>query len=354
MTKIERLIESIECDKKREYYSNQYLILSKWAKENRGIQTLNKNIFPRFIENELTGDLLERFKRILEIGSCLTLEKSILMYGEIEGKKKWENYRQIQAHTNTYEYKKKTKKWSKEQFDSYNADRSCTKENFIKRHGEIEGKKKWENYVERQKFAGSSEKYFIELFGEIEGKKKWESICQSKSLTKENFIKRHGEIEGKKKWEKYRQKQAKTLTVRCSKISQDFFWELYEKIPESLKEFVYFNELNKEYYKYDYENSKIYFFDFVITNKKIIIEFNGDYWHANPKKYNATDVLNFGGNHVQVSDIWERDEIKKTFAINHGYDILFIWESDFSKNKDDVIKSTIKEIEKINARNNNR
>lgn len=57
------------------------------------------------------------------------------------------------------------------------------------------------------------------------------------------------------------------------------------------------------------------------------------------------------GNNIQViqkyltaEDIWKYDEIKNSEIINVGYDIIIIWESEYNKDKEQVIKNTIEFI----------
>lgn len=70
----------------------------------------------------------------------------------------------------------------------------------------------------------------------------------------------------------------------------------------------------------------------------ILIEINGDYWHANPNKYKYGDIFKFPKSTLTASEIWKLDEIKKQIAVNNGYEVFYIWESDINKNVNDVIQ----------------
>ena len=74
--------------------------------------------------------------------------------------------------------------------------------------------------------------------------------------------------------------------------------------------------------------------DFInINGQKKIIEFYGDYWHANPNKYKSTDKMYKG---VLAKEIWKKDKKRlKTFS-NYGYSTLVIWEHEL-KDLDDVL-----------------
>ena len=77
-------------------------------------------------------------------------------------------------------------------------------------------------------------------------------------------------------------------------------------------------------------------YDIRIKNTNILIEINGDFWHANPNKYNASDILKFSStNHIKAEDVWKKDERNKNFAENNNYKVLYVWESDI-EGKNDV------------------
>lgn len=98
-----------------------------------------------------------------------------------------------------------------------------------------------------------------------------------------------------------------------------------------------------KYYSHTGEVSiKSKWYDFIhLTNKKII-EFNGDYWHASPKKYKADDVINYPGNHgVIAKNVWLYDELKLKIAEDAGYEVKIIWESDYRKNSAKVVKECV-------------
>ena len=86
-----------------------------------------------------------------------------------------------------------------------------------------------------------------------------------------------------------------------------------------------------------------FLFDICIGN--ILIEINGDYWHANPNKNMADDILKYPNNSfIKASNIWEKDNKKKNIANSLGYTVVYIWES-FIKNSTDLeILITINEI----------
>ena len=81
-----------------------------------------------------------------------------------------------------------------------------------------------------------------------------------------------------------------------------------------------------------------YAYDFMFENK--IIEFNGDYWHTNPKIYDKNYVNKTTG--LVAKDIWKKDANKRKYAEKKGYKIYTVWESDYKNNPKDTINKCIK------------
>lgn len=97
--------------------------------------------------------------------------------------------------------------------------------------------------------------------------------------------------------------------------------------------------------KFEYEstieiNNKIYYPDFLITDRKIIIECYGDFWHGNPKFYKEDDLLL---EDLKASDIHNKDEKRLLDFQNLGYKTFVFWEDDILNNIN-LVREKIKEI----------
>lgn len=81
-----------------------------------------------------------------------------------------------------------------------------------------------------------------------------------------------------------------------------------------------------------------YEFSFWIAGKQydfrvgsLLIEVQGDFWHANPKRYAGHDILTFPGRKkVAALSIWEKDRQKKDLAASRGFEILYLWEDEIT------------------------
>jgi hypothetical protein len=96
--------------------------------------------------------------------TAITEATLIAKYGEQEGLVRWNNYKELQAYSNTFEYKQENHNWTIDEYELYNKGRAVTLDKCIERYGEIDGKVIWDNYVEKQRYSNTLE-YFQEKYG---------------------------------------------------------------------------------------------------------------------------------------------------------------------------------------------
>lgn len=168
---------------------------------------------------------------------------------------------------------------------------------------------------------------------------------QQKYFSKEICIRKYGEKKGLEVWRDRQNRWQNTLSAKSDeeksrinrlKLSKGITISKAEKIileqiknifPSVKHQFTLANTSNKKQYVYD------------INVEKKIIEYNGDFWHANPSKYSA-DFIN-PRTKLKSCEKWELDAIKIKYAESQGYKVLVVWESDFKLNKEKVIKECI-------------
>ena len=258
---------------------------------------------------------------------AMTLPHMIEKYGEEEGRKKWDEYCKRQAETNTFEYKQKKYGWTKRQFDEYNSSRAVTLKNLIKRHGEEEGRKKWDEYCKRQVETKSWD-WMVDNYGI----KKAREINSQKAITLNNFIRKYGEEEGRKKWDEY----ILTNTFGVSKISQ----RLFSKLDNYLKNkyTTFYHNKNREY-KVIKQNGSSYFLDYYIKELNICIEFNGSCFHGDDRIFEDNDYCNPFEQNKTAKELRERDrERYKYLYEEYGIKTFIIWESDYDEKTFDYIQ----------------
>lgn len=137
---------------------------------------------------------------------------------------------------------------------------------------------------------------------------------------------------GKKMSDESKLKQKLTLQKNYPDVSNPFI--LSKKRTKTRPQIAIFDYVKSNYKDFEFEIEKLlskhpkeYFGDVVSLSKKILIEFNGDYWHCNPIKYKP-DFFH----HVKklsAKEIWQLDEKRLETISAFGYKILVIWESEF-------------------------
>lgn len=83
-------------------------------------------------------------------------------------------------------------------------------------------------------------------------------------------------------------------------------------------------ELGVEIVSQKVVKNKIY--DFYIPSKNMVIEVDGDYWHANPLIYEGKEL-----NKIQLKNV-RNDKKKDSLAIGYGFLIERVWEHDLHNN----------------------
>lgn len=74
---------------------------------------------------------------------------------------------------------------------------------------------------------------------------------------------------------------------------------------------------------------------------QLVIEFKGDYWHANPIKYKDDAIITGKtAKEIQQADYARRSAIK-----SYGYDVYEIWEYDWNNNKNKIITEICSQVE---------
>jgi G:T-mismatch repair DNA endonuclease (very short patch repair protein) len=78
------------------------------------------------------------------------------------------------------------------------------------------------------------------------------------------------------------------------------------------------------------DQRKNFIYDFLIPDTKVIIEVNGDFFHANPNIYCENDEIPLPSGKCKAKYIWEKDKRKIDFAIYKGYSVVVVWEHELN------------------------
>lgn len=123
---------------------------------------IKKTNIPKYIFNLKTNNvrfnnLVDRFIKIKSLGKDSSSFKACcLRYGNEKGR---------------------------EIFEGKRAATTISLSNFIKKYGEINGKQRWEEFINFKKTTQGSLENYINYYGKEQGTKKWESYCLSRANT---------------------------------------------------------------------------------------------------------------------------------------------------------------------------
>jgi len=165
---------------------------------------------------------------------------------------------------------------------------------------------------------------------------KWKMACAN---TLENFIKRHGVLDGRAKYDEYNKKRQLQLKQPFSKISKECFNEICYNLTETNQQKCFYGKNEHVICVQDINKDlQVFFVDFKLDNK--IIEFYGDFWHGNPDVFDGKEIHPI----IQIPyfEITKKDEIRINLIKSLGYDIFIIWEQKYRNNKEQVIEEAIK------------
>lgn len=267
-----------------------------------------------------------------------TLDNMIGRHGEVEGKKKFEEFRDKSKQTLENMIERYGEDDGIKRYEEYREKLKgkCNLEWFIERFGSIDGNIKYSNFCKSSAYTLQKS---IEKYGEINGKIRHENFLNKIKHTEYNYIKRFGQVEGLTRYNNYIQKMVNRFLKGYSKISQKLFFKIYENLKYDT---IKFAALNGEYFVSKGEN--FYLLDFFDSSINKCIEFNGDYWHANPKKYKETDYIS--ATHLHAKDIWRRDQERLDFLRKNNIQVLSIWESDYIDNPDKILNECLEFLER--------
>lgn len=275
------------------------------------------------------NNLIERFDYLKKYPNARTKEYFNTKYGSVEGKNRWDQYVEKQRISNTFEYKKERHNWTKEQFKEYNKGRAVTLQNCIKKHGEEKGKKVWDSYIKKQSYTNTLE-YYKEKYGE-KGHQEWVKYNQEKGKASSIswVMKKHGVSE---------KEALRILADRTpnyvSNIEKDFVIDLQEVMGREIK----YTCLTNQFSIWNRYLDSIKFYDIVDTERKKIVEFYGDYWHCNPKIYEPDFCIKGG---MPAKEVWKRDYLKVKSALDAGFEVMIVWEIDYMTDPTRTINRTI-------------
>ena len=78
-----------------------------------------------------------------------------------------------------------------------------------------------------------------------------------------------------------------------------------------------------------------YKLDILLKEINLVIEFNGTYWHCDPRFYEK-DYYN-QKKKLKAEEIWSYDNDRKSFLEGLGYKVVIVWEHDYKTNSEQTL-----------------
>lgn len=165
----------------------------------------------------------------------------------------------------------------------------------------------------------------IKKYGDIEGREKYNNICNKLKYTNslQGYRDKYGQLFGDSIFNK-----KITAQSYSSRESILFFIKVYKILRNNgimIDDIKWGIKGSKEFFLYDSDRNKIFWYDFTILSKKIIIEYHGSRWHPNPKwDKDKLDRWSLFG--MSSSDKLLFDDYKNSIARNNGFHLIELWD----------------------------
>lgn len=319
MTPIQRVCKNYDIP--AEFLNEELIsILLENYGNKKKIGELIKNNFPNFKEP------LMKFLSLKKRG--YTLEKCILVYGKEEGERRFNSYREKHRFKNTLEGKKKKYGWSEKEFLEFNKKRSVTLENLQKKYGEEEGLRRFNVYREKQAYTNTEAHL---------GPERYKEVNKQKAQTLPNYIRKYGLEEGTKNFNEYLNSSCRAFYSKKSQVLFDLLVRTYPLLfsddvyyATKNNEYGIWSYSQKRYYKYDFVDLKlkiaIEFNGDHYHGNPLIYKPEDKLFGRGVGKYTAMDM--WKKDDLKIKALQEERNI----------DVIVIWESEFDKDPQKVLE----------------
>jgi very-short-patch-repair endonuclease len=257
---------------------------------------------------------------IKNVSFSRTKDAYIKKYGEEEGTIRW---KEKNSKLSVSERALKKNGYSDKEISNIrkiHANKSKhTLETYIERYGEEQGKIQYDEWINQKRVSVRSVNELVNRLGwSQEMATAYVKNIQSRGL--EFFVEKYGLLEGTERYVTYNKKRlsypnavSRPQVELCKWLGDNLPNDVVEGIPLTEQPTIKFAD-------------GTWIFPDIVVNNKIVIEFNGEYWHSLP-------------------EVVEKDQIKAKKLKETGYILLTIWYNDYTNNK---IQTQKKLLENIN------
>lgn len=259
-------------------------------------------------------------EHIDKISYSNSIDRYIEEFGEVEGRKAFDNISSSKDSVSYNYFLEKNSNNKKLAIYEYNKrleSINVSVERWINEYGKDLAINKHKDRVEK----------YNDTFSRNPNRDK---INKSRGITIENLYNKYGDMDIAKK--KYRDWVSK-VTVPLSKASNESLLVFLPLIDFLLKNGISEDDIyigyngGVEYFIRD--DNRIFFYDFTIKSRKIIIEFNGIMFH--PKNENF-EWCNPFDKSITTKEAYNRQKYKVNLAKSKGFSLIEIWSDDSQTN----------------------
>lgn len=340
------------------------------------------------------------------------LSNYISRYGEHDGKIKWEAFCQKSSHTKSKFIEKYGEQEGTSKWNSYCASKNIMK-SYIRKYGETEalvkfkelmdrksilskkesliarfGQEYYDLLIEKRKYKTSLE-YLIKEYGHEAGLAKFKLMCSKRDARSYTYFLKKNKFNEEIALKEYRAAciSASPILAELTKIygreeamvrytSHDFdkdslnisikssiphlkskkgctssrgssFFALLEN---KLGRCLQYGTKSKELRLFDELKNKIYYYDCFDIVTKTVIEYNGSGFHPRYGEFNFVNVANGKG----YEHCYNHDKRKAEFAVEQGYNIIIVWDSEVKRkfDREKKIESLVEILNKNESKKN--
>ena len=287
----------------------------------------------------------------------MVLEDYIEKYGEESGTKRYYSKQMtLVKRKETYAkqpYRRLTKEWymwrypedGLERFNEFAGKCAHTEANFIRLHGEVEGKIKHKETIAkkntvklvREKYGDDADAIIAERYKKQRATMDAKSDEEKADIEKRRsanmkiytdlhvkgkkridyMIEKHGEEEGTQRYHET-MKKAFAGPCRMSAPALKIYKELAKRLEFEVLDRLYCDvEGKKEFWLFD--GNDLYSYDFADRETKTILEYNGTFWHPEEPSEDIHPITK-----ETLIEMYEKDQRKTELAKSRGFTVIII------------------------------
>ena len=272
-----------------------------------------------FKHGEVIGK--QKYQEVIKnVSFSRTKDAYIQKYGEAEGTRRWkEKNSKLSVSIESLRKNGYTDEQISHIKSTHATKSKHTRENFIERYGFEDGMDKYTEWLSgsKNRSCRSVEGTMIRLGMDEHAAKEYVRSKQARGL--DYFIRRYGPVDGEIRYLEYNKKRlsypnavSKPQKELCMWLHATLVGRKVEGVPVTQQPTIRFSDGS-------------WIFPDIVIDNKIVVEFNGEYWHSLP-------------------EVVEKDKIKYQKLSCADYKLIVVWYNDYINDKEQTQKYLLEKI----------